>query len=164
MRAFARLKNRTILPQQTDYDAEVTLASLLEPGNDRQRWHTSRAAAVEGYVITVARGGIESANCYSLFKRDIHIEIALHPDAPPRERVVLEVTPCMREWAERQGLDWSESALARDLVGRWCYFEGWLFFDSGHAGESENIAPGRADNWRATAWEIHPVTKFSAVR
>jgi hypothetical protein len=42
--------------------------------------------------------------------------------------------------------------------------EGWLLFDREHAGESENTAPGRAANWRATAWELHPVTKIEIIR
>jgi hypothetical protein len=31
-------------------------------------------------------------------------------------------------------------------------------FEAEHKGESENTAPGRPRNWRATAWEVHPVT------
>ena len=30
--------------------------------------------------------------------------------------------------------------------------------DGEHADEAENTRPGRARNWRATAWEVHPVT------
>jgi hypothetical protein len=33
-----------------------------------------------------------------------------------------------------------------------------MLFDTEHVGESENTAPGSPGNWRATAWEIHPVT------
>ena len=160
----ARRKNRTDPPRQTDFDGRVTLAALLQPGEDRARWSEARAAAVEGYVLEVKQGGIEAANCYSLARRDTHIHVAARRDAPPRERVVLEVTPRLEEWARRQGWDWSEPTLRRDLLGRWCYFEGWLFFDGEHAAESENTAPGAAGNWRATAWEIHPVTRFRIVR
>jgi hypothetical protein len=35
---------------------------------------------------------------------------------------------------------------------------GWMTFDSQHANAAENTKPGGANNWRATAWEIHPVT------
>lgn len=76
----------------------------------------------------------------------------------------MEVTPPMQDWARSQGWDWSAEKLERDLVGRWCRFEGWLFFDASHTGESENIAPGREGNWRGTAWEIHPITKFEVLR
>ena len=163
MLATIRLKNRIALPARADFDPQVTLAALLQPGDDRARWSASRAASIEGYVVAVYDAGIEAANCFSPTRRDTHIEVALAPDKAPRERVVLEITPRIREWAKRQGQDWSAPALSRELIGRWCYFEGWLYFDSGHAEEAENTAPGRARNWRATAWEIHPVTYFKVI-
>jgi hypothetical protein len=85
----------------------------------------------------------------------------------------------VEDWAKRQGSteggarhavpgqfsnDWSEENLRRALLGHWCRFEGWLFFDSHHAGESENVAPGTTANWRATAWELHPVTKIEVLK
>jgi len=160
-RALNRLKNRTELPRAEEFDNRVTLEELLRPGDDRERWSVSRAAVVEGYVVRVWQGGVESSNSFSLFRRDTHIEVALRPDSPPRERVILEVTPPLRDWAKRQGLDWSHAALARELKGRRCRFEGWLLFDLNHADESENTRPGREANWRATAWEIHPVTSIN---
>jgi hypothetical protein len=163
-REAARLKNRDSLPRPEDFDQRVTLATLTEPGDDRRRWSEARAAAVEGYVVEVKRAGAEAANCFSPTGRDTHIHLAARPEAPARETVVLEVTPRLERWAARQGLDWSEAALRRDLLGRWCRFEGWLFFDAGHAGESENLAPGAKGNWRATAWEVHPVTRLAALR
>jgi hypothetical protein len=66
--------------------------------------------------------------------------------------------------ARRQGQDWSEETLKRQLLGHWVSFEGWLFFDSSHAAESENTAPSSPGNWRATAWEIHPVTNLQVIR
>jgi hypothetical protein len=164
MRAFVSLKNRTLLPGPVDFDERLSLETLLEPGDDRDRWSEGRAAKIEGYVVGVARGGTEAANCYSLRRRDTHIYVARHLNAPPRERVVVEVTPRMREWAKSQGYDWSESALESALIGRWCRIEGWVLFDREHAQESENLSPGVAQNWRATAWEIHPVTSISVLK
>lgn len=164
VRRLNHLKNRTALPQQTDFDDGVTLAALLKPGDDRGRWSDSRAASIEGYIVAVSEGAMESANCYSFTGRDTHLEVALRLDARPQERVVLEVTPGMREWAKGQGLDWSTPALKRELVGHWCRFEGWLLFDREHEGESENTTPGEARNWRATAWELHPLTSLKPMR
>jgi hypothetical protein len=158
-RDFHRLKNRTALPMASDFDASVTLASLLKAGDDRTRWSTSRAARVEGYVVTIAAGPLELTNCYVPGRRDTHIHIGAHPKSLPTEQLVLETTPRLEDWAKRQGWNWSAESLKR-LEGRKVRFEGWLFFDISHAGESENIAPGRPGNWRGTAWEIHPVTKF----
>jgi len=158
-----RLKNRTRLPEAADFDPRVTLDALLRRGDDRSRWSTDRAARVQGLVIDVAYSGAESANCWNPCRRDIHILIANRKDAPKTEQVVLEVTPKLRDWAAAQGIDWSEEALRSQLIGHWCEFEGWLYFDVGHDEESENVAPGNSENWRGTAWEIHPITRIRIV-
>ena len=163
-RAFLRLKNRVGAPRPEDFDAGVSLEALLRPGEDRGRWSESRAGRVEGYVIEVVEGGMEAANCFSHRERDVHIHVAPRPDAPRKEWLVLEVTPRGRLWAAESGWDWSAAALREDLVGRRCRFEGWLLFDREHADESENTAPGAAGNWRATAWEIHPVTRIEVLK
>ena len=163
-RGLHRLKNRTRLPQAADFDARVTLAEMLQPGDDTTRWSTDRAARVQGWVIDVAYARPEATNCFSPCRRDIHILLANRKEARKNEQVVVEVTPNLREWAEHQGLDWSVETLQAQLVGHWCEFEGWLYFDVGHAAESENIAAHNPENWRATAWEIHPVTKITVIR
>jgi hypothetical protein len=157
-RDLHRLKNRTSIPQTTDIDAKVTLGALLQPGNDSNRWSTDRAARVQGEVIDVAYARPEATNCWNPCRRDIHILIATRIGAAKREHVVVEVTPNLQRG------DWSENTLQAQLVGHWCEFEGWMYFDAGHAEESENISPGEPDNWRATAWEIHPVTKITVIR
>jgi hypothetical protein len=159
-----RLKNRTAFPQAADFDARVTLDAVLQPGDDRNRWSTIRAAKIQGQVIDVAYAGMEAANCFSPGGRDIHILIAKRNAAQKHEQMVLEVTPKWREWAATQGMDWSEETLHTQLIGHWVEFEGWLFFDLGHDEESENVAPGNAENWRATAWEIHPITRITVIR
>ena len=163
-RAFARLKNREALPAPQDFDARVTLEALLRPGDDRGRWGESRAASFEGYVVEVKWGAFESANCFLYRGRDVHIHLATRPGAPRREWVVAEVTPRARARAAAEGRDWSAPALARELTGRRCRFEGWLLFDRGHADQSENTAPGALGNWRATAWELHPVTAIEVLK
>lgn len=157
-RNLHRLKNRTSLPTAADFDPTITLDALLQPGDDTNRWSTNRAARVQGEVIDVAYTRPEATNCFSPCRRDIHILIATHKDAAKREHVVLEVTPNFQTAA------WSEKTLQAQLVGHWCEFEGWLYFDVGHAEESENINPGKPENWRATAWEVHPVTKITVIR
>lgn len=159
-----RLKNRTSLPQSIDFDPHVTLAGILQPGRDETRWSPTRAARVEGYVVSIGRAGIELANCYSPCRRDIHINLALRPDAPPTEQMVLEVTPYFERLVAAQGGDWSEGKLRETLLGRWCRFEGWIFFDEGHAEESTNTFEEGSMIWRATAWEIHPITRIEVVR
>ena len=159
-RNLHRLKNRTSLPQPADFDPRVTLDALLQAGDDSVRWSNDRAARVQGFVIDVGYARPEATNCFNPCRRDIHILLATHKDAGKTEEVVVEVTPNLRQ----QGVDWSAPALHAQLVGHWCEFEGWLYFDLGHAEESENIHPQEPGNWRATAWEIHPVTKITVVR
>ena len=157
-RELHRLKNRTSLPQPTDFDSRVTLDALLQRGDDRDRWSTARAARIQGEVIDVAYARPEATNCFNPCRRDIHILLATRKGVAKSEHVVVEVTPNLRRD------DWSEQDLQAQLVGHWCEFEGWLYFDDGHAEESENVSPGKPDNWRATAWEIHPVTKITVIR
>jgi len=163
-RNLHRLKNRTAIPAVTDFDSTITLDKLLQPGDDTSRWSVERAARIQGEVIDVDSARPEATNCFSPCRRDIHILIANRKGAPKNEQMVLEVTPLMRDWAGSQNLDWSEQTLRSQLVGHWCEFEGWLYFDVGHGEESENTAPRNPENWRATAWEIHPVTKLSVIR
>jgi len=157
-RALHRLKNRTSLPTATDFDSTATLDALLQPGDDTNRWSNNRAARIQGEVIDVAYARPEATNCFNPCRRDIHITVATQKGAAKTEQVVVEVTPNF------QTAGWSEETLQSQLVGRWCEFEGWLYFDAGHAEESENIAPGNPNNWRATAWEIHPITKITVLR
>ncbi len=163
-RDLHRLKNRTALPQAADFDSAVALDALLQPGDDTGRWSTNHAARIQGEVVDVEYSRPEATNCFSPCRRDIHILIANRKDAVKTEQIVLEVTPKLNDWAAAQGIDWSEKTLQRQLVGHWCEFEGWLYFDVGHAEESENTAPRRVGNWRATAWEIHPLTKITVMR
>ena len=163
-RSLHRLKNRTAYPQESDFDSGITLDKLLQPGDDTNRWSTDRAARIQGQVIDVAYARSEATNCFSPCRRDLHILVANRKVAAKNEPVVLEVTPNLRDWATKQGIDWSERNLHDQLMGHWCEFEGWLYFDVDHAEESEHTAPHNPTNWRATAWELHPVTKITVIR
>ena len=163
-RTLHRLKNRTSVPVDADFDQRISLDELLKPGDDTTRWSIERAARIEGYVVDVAYARPEATNCFNPCRRDIHILVARQKGANKNECVVLEVTPNFRDWATKQGMDWSEPTLQGQLVGHWCEFEGWLYFDVGHTDQSENTAPGNPTNWRVTAWELHPVTKFRLIQ
>ena len=158
------LKNRTAIPKSSDFDSRITLNSLLQSGDDKDRWQTNHAARIQGEVIDVAYARLEATNCFSPCGRDIHILIATQKPARKNEQVVLEVTPNLRDWAAKQGIDWTEASLRTQLIGHWCEFAGWLYFDVDHAEESENTAALNTNNWRATAWELHPVTEITVIR
>ena len=164
-RQINQMKNRTEAPTSTDIDPVITLAAILQPSDDEDRWQESQAAVVTGFVVDVFPGGKETVNCgaSALQHRDTHIELALNSsDTADNRRVIVEVTPRWRAFMADQGEDWSTSALDA-LEGQCAEFTGWMFWDAYHDDESENTTPGRPENWRATAWEIHPVTAIRAI-
>ncbi len=166
VRALNRLKNRFHAPGPADIDSRVSLAAMLEPGDDEHRWDKARAAVITGYVHDVKVGGIESVNCHArdAMNRDTHIELVLDPMHEGKiQRVIVEVTPRWREMMGRKNVDWTTKGLRTAFLGRWVRVEGWLLYDVEHKDESENTNPGRKRNWRATAWEIHPVTGIEVV-
>jgi hypothetical protein len=124
-----------------------------------------RLAELVGYVIDVKTGGEETVNCHSTFDEDYdtHIEIALSTKATTTRRVVIEVTPRVRAKAASAGDDWSTDALRTAILHKWVRVRGWMFYDWRHENQSENTNPGGDTNWRATAWEIHPVTSIRVV-
>ncbi len=164
--ALNRLKNRYTAPGPADTDSQVTLAALVAPGEDRTRWSDARGASIVGYVHDVKPGGVETTNCKArdLPDRDTHIELVLDPmnEGGP-QRVIVEVTPRWRALMAAKGVDWSTPTLRKAYLGRWVRVTGWLLFDAEHANAAENTAPGRASDWRATAWEVHPITAIEVV-
>ena len=161
------LKNRFSFPEQGDIDKDVTLVAMLTPGDDVDRFDPKKGATVTGFVVNVKRGGKESCNCEATnsVDMDTHIELALSKEAPKNQRVIVEVTPRLRMLMKRQGIDWTTETLQKEndikgIKGKWLTVTGWLLFDSVHAEEAENTNPGNPANWRATCWEIHPVTKI----
>jgi hypothetical protein len=166
IKALNRLKNRTQFPEEKDFDKMVSFERIVEPGYDKARWDFNKAARIKGYVYDVKPGGTETCNCKAREKelKDTHIEIVLDPmDETKSKRFIIEVTPRMRNIMKRKGLNWTTSALRDKFLGRWVEIEGWMFFDEEHANSSENTNPGKENNWRATAWEIHPVTKLEVI-
>jgi hypothetical protein len=158
------LKNRTAFPTSTDFDTSISLSSILAEGNDKDRWQSASAARIQGYVANVKPGGIETCNCKSknIDDRDTHIEILLNPNSDDKiKRLIVEVTPRMRKLMKAKGINWSTRALRDDYLGRFVEIEGWLLFDKEHETQAENTNPNNTRNWRATAWELHPITKIT---
>lgn len=159
--ALNRLKNRTIAPLQTQVNPAISLTSVLAPGNDVARWSPTQAAIITGYVVAVQPGGKETVNCLATdpADTDTHIELALSAgDAQGIHHMIVEVTPRGRALMAAKGKDWSTNNLRRTLVGHKITVVGWMMLDIEHCNESENTNPGGLQNWRATCWEIHPVS------
>ena len=157
------LKNRVTTPTAAELDPAVTLAAMLAPGNDSARWDAGRGGSIVGFVVAVKPTGAESVNCGETASRftDTHIDLVAASNlSAGRRRVVVEITPRWREFMAQQGVDWSQATLRTTLERRWVRFTGWLFYDFHHKGEAQNTATTGTNIWRATAWEIHPVTSF----
>ncbi len=164
--ALNKLKRRMTVPTPQDIDTKATLQALVAPGDDTARWNENRGATIEGYVAGVKVGGIESANCHTrdpVF-RDTHIELTLDPMANDESTyVIVEVTPQVRQEIAKKGLDWSTRTLRTTLLGRWVRISGWLLFDVEHKQNAKNTASDSAHIWRATVWEIHPITAIEVL-
>lgn len=157
------LKNRYHAPTDAEINKSITLESILRPGDDRERFSTTDAAEITGYVYDVKPGGVETCNCKTkeIDKRDIHIEVIADPmNDGATQRLVVEITPRWRHLMAQKGIDWTTRAVRDAYLGRWVKVRGWMFFDGEHDDEAENTNPGRERNWRGTAWEVHPVTSM----
>jgi hypothetical protein len=96
VRELNLLKNRYTAPEPQEIDPRVTLAAMLEPGDDRTRWNDHHAAEITGYLWDVKVGGVETVNCHASDppERDTHIELVLDPrNGSEDRRVIVEVTP-----------------------------------------------------------------------
>jgi len=162
-----QLKNRISTPQTGDIDKEVTFAKLREPGDDTHRWSSGLAGTIEGYCRSAQGTQGETCNCGKTAARlvDTHFEIVSgsNDNAQP---VIAEVTPVWRFIHKHFGLeDWSSKALGAKYEGHKVRITGWLFFDEIHASQADNTHPNDPghNNWRATCWEIHPITSIEVI-
>lgn len=160
------LKNRYTFPRSTDFDKSITFPALIQSADPNQ-FSTDKAVRLQGYVFNVKVGGVESCNCKTKDPafRDTHIELT--PDEThtgPQYRLIAEVTPRLRAMMANKGQDWSTDGLREKLKGHYVAITGWLLYDaeheSGAAANDPNDAIG-AQNWRATCWEIHPITAIN---
>ncbi len=168
IQALNRQKNRSVSPSDADIDGSVTLAKLLGNGTDDQsRFDTGKGAEIAGFVLHVKPGGKrETTNCRKgdPDHRDAHIELTLSPtDTTEIRRVIVEVTPRWRAAMKSAGVDWATATLQQTIEHHWVKVRGWLFRDDEHTGQAENTNPGGDKNWRATVWEVHPVTSLVIV-
>lgn len=166
LKKLNQLKNRYTDPQANQINNSITLSAILALGNDKTRWSSTSGAEITAYVFDVKPGGGETVNCgkTDAVHTDTHIELVLSPaDSAATRRVVVEVTPRIRAIMAASGTDWSTKTLRKQLRSKWVKVRGWMLFDAQHANAAGNTNPGGANNWRATAWEIHPITDIQVV-
>lgn len=156
-------KNRYDIPDSTQINYAITMQAILAPGNDRNRFNAGDAAEVTGYVYDVKVGGDESCNCHARDPqyRDTHIELVdSASETDESQCVIVEVTPRIRALMAKQGIDWSTDNLRNMFKGHYVTVTGWMLFDVEHTRQAHNTAPHNRKDWRATCWEIHPVTSI----
>lgn len=162
-------KNRYNFPKISDFVTELSLENFVDGSAVKGKFSQDMAIEVTGYVYDVKVGGTETCNCKTtnpLF-RDTHIEVTLNDQETGKDnRFIVEVTPRIRQKFANQGIDWTTEALKGTLKGRMVKIQGWLFYDFSH--ETENFSDDPNDNigkknWRATSWEIHPVTSMEVL-
>jgi hypothetical protein len=158
------LKNRDA---KVTHPTKITVEEIRDPANNR-RFVPSQRVWVIGYVASIVPGGLkEPCNCRRADLRDIHINIVAHEQEVGTETkyVVLELTP---RWEKKFKLDDSEyeamlQTVKDQIEHKWVRFEGWMLYDYLHEDKSESTSPGTSGNWRATPWEVHPVTAYKVV-
>ena len=165
-KGFNRLKNRYNFPRQSDIDITFNWSKIQEASDDRRKFNARRAAILRGYVVAVSMSNPESCNWNSKESdyRDTHLVLA--PDKNSKDdksqHVIVEITPRIRLLMQQTGQDWSQKALKK-LRGKTIEVEGWLFYDYNHGDKSAQIRPNSDEITRATAWEIHPVTRITTL-
>ncbi|MBS1772249.1 MAG: hypothetical protein JST82_05270 [Bacteroidetes bacterium] len=159
-------KNRYNFPKKENINTKIQINDLISSKATFDKFNQNTAVEVTGYVYDVKVGGTESCNCKTTNSgfKDTHIELT--PDAEntgPENRLIVEVTPRIRQILEKQGEDWSTSTLKQRIKGHTVKIQGWLFYDHSHELESFVLDPednkGRK-NWRASCWEVHPITNI----
>ena len=171
------LKNRDDAATNTH---EVTVAEIRKKANDSGHFDPSQQVSLTAFVASLDKGGFEeSCNCSRDDLRDIHINVvAKETEKNDKTKfVVVEITP---RWQDKLGISKSDydkmlADVKTQINHKWVKFEGWMLRDIAHLTESKTTAAvgtpvctGKKGEpkpciWRATAWEVHPVTKFTVV-
>ena len=158
------LKNR----DQPVTDVKVLTLDFIRNPVNNDSFYANMAVEVTGYVARVVGGAVrESSNCGRSDLRGIHVYVVARwsEEYDPTKYVVVEITP---RWEKRLGLDDRDfegklKTLRNQILKKWVKFRGWMFYDSVHVDQSETTNPGNRMNWRATPWEIHPVTYYEVL-
>jgi hypothetical protein len=140
-------------PENADITAEAlaVVTPLIE-----------KAVRIEGYLVGVKRGSVESANCGGKAGYDFHVWLSDEPgedqdhisvdELRGYKSTAIVVEPTPRWIAKNEG--WKSITPYKRLIKHQTRVRigGWVFYDPEH--------PEEVEQTRATLWEIHPVTKI----
>jgi hypothetical protein len=146
-------KNRSKIPTAPQ---AMTIAQLVK-AKEETDLNFNKSATVRAFVVSVEDGEAqETCNCARTDLKDIHIKVvAKESDAADKTKfVVVEITP---RFEGKLG----QTADLKSLENHWVTFTGWLTYDYIHRGNAYNRKRKKGPGvWRATAWELHPITSF----
>lgn len=163
-REFNRLKNRTQIPSDIKPYTLSQFIGLkkLEP----ESWPTNKprggfgllenaGISVSGYLIRVRVSSAETANCLLTGRDNVDwvLSIASKPNDIRENSVTAEITPRLR----LDGWD-LEKLRELELTKSYVRLTGWLLLDTAQLGR------GNLPDWRATNWEVHPVSEIEICR
>jgi len=171
------LKNRDAAVTKPN---KIAVQEIRDPANNTGKFTPTKQVWVTGFVASVDPGGLqETCNCKRTDLRDVHINIVADPSevGDKTKYVIVEFTP---RWEQKFGLDDSNYDAMRTTVetqigGKWVKFQGYMLEDFVHRKEAKDTAdpatPTCTDSfndpkpcvWRATTWEVHPVTAYAVV-
>jgi hypothetical protein len=156
----------------------ITVQAIRDPANTG-KFTPNKKVSVTGFVAGVDPGGMpETCNCKRTDLRDVHINIVANASevGDQSKYVVVEFTP---RWEKKFNFDDSNydamlAAVKAQIQGKFVKFEGWMLYDFIHANASQSTSPSNpvcpndgqqhfGCNWRATPWEVHPVTAYTVV-
>ena len=174
LRAFTRDdygKLEQSLPQ------ELTKSNHEQFMNELSALGDGHVVSLTGYLYYAKKGGKESSNCQLTEPDDIdyHIGIGFDPALAGKlgaktklttdehaqinqSSVIVEMSP---HWRAQFQPAWTLAALA-PVVGRQVRVVGQLLVDNEHFDPKDDCGfPGAGPAcWRASVWELHPVTRF----
>ena len=165
-----RLKNRIDVPSQyhpVSFKSFLDLPSLNIATN-RKKWTAAQLAdvrrfegipvSVVGYLVAVKKqfgGGGETTNCHFSTEAsvDSHAALVERPGQGEEKAIVVEPTP--RFYAKHPSWSWANLRKLDDSPDP-VRISGWILMDPVHK--------GHLGKYRATLWEIHPITKIEVFK
>jgi hypothetical protein len=154
--AMNAMKNRDDITVPIDHS--ITIQDLIK-SPEQTDLDENTAVEIKGFVADVIAGtDKETCNCARDDIADIHIDVVANPkDRNNNDKyVIVEISP---RFQEKLG---DLKSVKKKITGKWVKFTGWLTYDYKHRSNARNVKK-TGNIWRATAWEVHPVTAFKVV-
>jgi hypothetical protein len=175
------LKAQDLIAKDKSLPAGLTKSNHEQFQKDLQALGEGEAAVLVGVLYYAKEGGKESSNCGLQGPSDIDFHIGIGAPDPlvaklaggaklspadhhqmTSQSVIVEMTP---HWRAAHQPGWT-LALVQKAVGRPVRLTGQLMADNEHHVPHDDCAETGAGPacWRASIWELHPVTGFQVCR